>query len=169
MDHLSSDLKNLKTFATLSPVPGFVRFLRTLPEDQERALVKDRELSEIEEITGKKRLGEIITTDGWHRDIGASELVREVLLRTCAYYLVEAKRGEKALDRVADFHLNNGARLEYIHWLSDISEKGLQQSAGIMVNYLYKLSDIEKNHELYHDSGKVAASSAVNALLRSIE
>ena len=168
VDHLSRDLPNLKTFATLSPVPGFVRFLRTLPEDRERALMNEREIVEIENKTGKKRLREIVTEDGWHRDIGSSDLVREVLLRACAYYLVEAKRGNKALDRVADFHLNNGARLEYIHWLSDTSEKGLQQSAGIMVNYLYKLSDIEKNHELYCDSGKVATSTAINSLLKSV-
>lgn len=168
VDYLSRDLPNLKTFATLSPVPGFARFLRTLPEDRERALVKDRELSEIENATGKKRLSEIITTDGWHRDFGASDTIREVFLRVCAYYLVEAKSGKKALDRVADFHLNNGARLEYIHWLSDISEKGLQQSAGIMVNYLYKLSDIDKNHELYRESGKVVTSAAVSSLLKSV-
>jgi len=168
VDHLASELKNLKNFATLSPVPGFVRFLRTLPEEKESLLVKDRERAEIENITGRKRLKDIITTEGWYQDIGASELIREVLLRTCAYYLVEAKNGMKALDRVADFHLNNGARLEYIHWLSDVSEKGLQQSAGIMVNYLYKLSDIEKNHELYSDSGKVAASAAVNSLLKPV-
>ena len=91
------------------------------------------------------------------------------MLRACAYYLVMEKRGIKALDPVADFHLSNGARLEYIHWSADISEKGIGKSAGMMVNYLYKLSDIEKNHELYCESGKAVTSSAVSSLLKAID
>jgi malonyl-CoA decarboxylase len=71
------------------------------------------------------------------------------------------------IDPVARFHLGNGARLERIHWLGDISPKALRESAGIMVNYLYDLDDIEKNHEAYANQGEVAASSAVKKLLKT--
>ena len=67
---------------------------------------------------------------------------------------------------MARFHLGNGARLERIDWLGDLSPKGLRESAGIMVNYLYRLDDIEKNHEAYAIDGEVVASSAVKKLLK---
>jgi malonyl-CoA decarboxylase len=68
---------------------------------------------------------------------------------------------------VARFHLGNGARLERIDWLGDLSPKGLRESAGIMVNYLYRLDDIEKNHEAYADRYEVTASSAVKKMLKT--
>ena len=67
----------------------------------------------------------------------------------------------RLIDSVARFHLGNGARLERIDWLGDLSSKGLRESAGIMVNYLYRLDDIEKNHEAYANRDEIAASSAV--------
>jgi malonyl-CoA decarboxylase len=70
---------------------------------------------------------------------------------------------------VAHFHLSNGARIERINWLGDTSVKGLRHSAGLMVNYRYKLNEIEENHETYSASGEVAISGAVKRLLRSIE
>jgi len=70
-------------------------------------------------------------------------------------------------DPVAHFHLSNGARLERLNWAGDLSLKGIQQSAGMMINYLYKLSEIEENHEAYIENGRVSASSQVRSLLRS--
>ena len=67
---------------------------------------------------------------------------------------------------MAHFHLSNGARVERLNWLADVSVKGLQQSAGIMVNYLYRLGEIEANHEAYRGEGRVAASSALRNLAR---
>ena len=72
-----------------------------------------------------------------------------------------------ARDPVADFHLSNGARIERLNWLADTSRNGLARSAGMMVNYLYKLSEIDANHEAYRGNGTVKASSAVNSLLRA--
>ena len=69
--------------------------------------------------------------------------------------------------RSRHFHLSNGARVEQLNWLGDVSPKGLEQSAGIMVNYLYRLADIEANHEAYRGEGRVIASSAVRNLARS--
>jgi malonyl-CoA decarboxylase len=95
-------------------------------------------------------------------------VLREPLLRLCARYLLHARAGSgRAYDPVAHFHLSNGARVERINWLGDVSPKGLQQSAGIMVNYLYRLADIEANHRAYRDDGRVVAASAVRGLTRT--
>jgi malonyl-CoA decarboxylase len=67
---------------------------------------------------------------------------------------------------VARFHLSNGSRIERLNWLADTSANGIAQSAGLMVNYLYKLSDIEANHEAYRGEGKVTTSSAIRSLLK---
>jgi malonyl-CoA decarboxylase len=80
--------------------------------------------------------------------------------------LSDAKRADgRALDPVAHFHLSNGARIERINWLADRSSKGVKQSAAMMVNYLYRLSDIEANHEAYASEGSVALASGVRSLL----
>jgi malonyl-CoA decarboxylase len=89
-------------------------------------------------------------------------------MRLAARYLLNEKTSRgRALDGVAHFHLSNGARLERINWLGDLSPKGLQQSAGIMINYLYRLSEIEQNHEAYTGEGRVAASPAITRLLKT--
>ena len=87
-------------------------------------------------------------------------------MRLTAEYLVNNKKRNRALDPVTNFHLNNGARLERINWLADTSEKGIRESAGMMVNYLYKLGDIESNHEIYRDSAKTITASSIQSLLK---
>ena len=77
------------------------------------------------------------------------------------------REGGTARDRVAHFHLSNGSRIERLNWLADTSPKGLSQSAGMMVNYLYKLDDIEANHEAYRGEGKVMTSSSIRSLLKA--
>ncbi len=85
-----------------------------------------------------------------------------------AHYFLKARTSKgRLIDSVARFHLGNGARLERIDWLGDLSPKGMRESAGIMVNYLYRLEDIEKNHEAYANQGEIAASSAVKKLLKT--
>ena len=104
----------------------------------------------------------------WADDPKTAAVLREPLLRLSARYLLYARTpAGRALDPVANFHLSNGARVEQLDWLGDRSPKGLQQSAAIMVNYLYRLGDIEANHEAYRDEGRVAASSAVRGLGRA--
>ena len=104
---------------------------------------------------------------GWYQVPKHRDPVKEPLLRAAAYYFLRArsKRGGP-VDAVARFHLGNGARLEQIDWLGDVSEKGLAQSYGLMVNYLYDLDEIEKNHENYVAGGPVAASNQVSRILR---
>ena len=94
--------------------------------------------------------------------------LRAVLEPLAAHYFLKARTPKgRLIDPVARFHIGNGARLEQIDWLGDLSPKGLRESAGIMVNYLYRLEDIEKNHEAYANQGEIAASSAVKKLLKT--
>ena len=169
VDALSRDLSNLKTFATLSPVPGFMRWLheRLAAEGDDLLSAAEAEalIAGTEAETAGEALTALLARAGWHEDQAVADLLQPLLLRLCAVYLLEAKDGERARDPVARFHLSNGARLERINWLADTSANGFRQSAGIMVNYLYRLSDIEKNHEAYRGSGKVAAAPAVRRLL----
>jgi len=104
----------------------------------------------------------------WHESEETVAQLRAVVEPLAAYYFLKARTSKgRVIDPVARFHLGNGARLERIDWLGDLSPKGLRESAGIMVNYLYRLDDIEKNHEAYANQGTVAASSAVKKLLKN--
>lgn len=161
---LTARMPNLKTFSTLSPIPGFVKWLKT----EARALhLSERETTIIEMMEsaeGEANLLKVIEKGDNHPEIDG-KVLQQQLIRLGARYLMKAKKGRQALDRVAHFHLTNGARIEQINWAADLSDKGLQQSAGLMVNYLYKLPDIEKNHEAYSGQGEIAVSSTVRRLL----
>jgi malonyl-CoA decarboxylase len=147
----------LKTFVTLSPAPDFATWL-----DRERKADQSKVLS-AEDRTAL----EALDRQGWWQVPQAREPMEEPLLRAAAWYYLNAKnRRGLPLDAVARFHLGNGARLERINWLADGSENGITQSHGLMVNYLYDLEDIEKNHEAFAENRRVVASSAVRRLLR---
>ncbi|PWC88464.1 MCD, Malonyl-CoA decarboxylase MCD [Azospirillum sp. TSH100] len=152
---LSRDLPGLRTFVTLSPVPGFAGWLA-----RERA--KEDGLLSAEE---RVRLA-ILDNPGWHADPAVAEGMRALLESVAARYFLKAKApNRRPVDPVARFHLGNGARLERINPMGDLSPKGLKQAHGLMVNYLYDLRTIERNHESYAEHGKVAASAAVEKLL----
>jgi malonyl-CoA decarboxylase len=170
VDSLAAELPRLKTFATLSPSPGFRRWL-----DEQLAIDEDGLLTATERRTihaqpgraGKGGFRELLAAPDWQEDEAAAEALREPLLRLCARYLMLEKTSTgRVRDPVAHFHLSNGARLERLNWAADLSSKGLQQSAGIMINYLYRLSEIEDNHETYTDEGRIAASPQLRNLLR---
>jgi malonyl-CoA decarboxylase len=156
VEELRRDLPNLKTFVTLSPVPGFRAWLSRALKDEgspASALVSADLRAALEE-GGPAPL---------------PEDVREPMRALCAHYLVREKRGgARPLDPVARFHLGNGARLERVNWNADPSPNGLRQSYGLMVNYLYDLGEIEKNHEAFAANGVVAAASGVTRLLKSV-
>ena len=87
--------------------------------------------------------------------------MHEPMLRAAATYFMTGRNARGSpLDSVARFHLGNGARLERLDWPADLSERGRDQSYGLMVNYLYDLGDIEKNHEAYAENRTVTAASA---------
>ena len=154
VEELRRELPKLDTFVTLSPVPNFMQWLREANDvpvtEEERELLKQ------------------LDDPKWfeHEDVTAQ--LRAVVEPLAAHYFLRARNPKgRVIDLVARFHLGNGARLERIDWLGDLSPKGLREFAGIMVNYLYRLDDIEENHEAYANNGEVVASSAVKKLLRS--
>ena len=102
---------------------------------------------------------------GWLEAPGAREALVKVLPPLAAHYFLHAKSSSgRPLDAVARFHLGNGARLERVNPFGDLSQSGLKQSLGLMVNYLYDLDRIEQNHEAFANRGEVAASPAVKKL-----
>ncbi|MFN4088499.1 MAG: malonyl-CoA decarboxylase domain-containing protein [Alphaproteobacteria bacterium] len=176
VDDLSHEFKNLKTFATLSPIPGFRRWLdrrlaahgdTVLVEAERKALAGLPLPDEADETKPASRLARLLATPGWHEDGALVAAARQPLLRQCAIYLAKEKRSDgRALDPVAHFHLSNGARMERLNWLGDVSKKGVDQAAGLMINYLYKLDQIDANHEAYTGEGRIVVSSAVKSLAK---
>ena len=143
---------------TLSPVTSFSDWLK-----HERAEEKSAALTEAD----KAVLAALDQPGWWHNAETAAQL-QDPLMRAAAWYFLRARntRGTP-IDAVARFHLGNGARLERINWLADTSDRAMAQALGLMVNYLYDLDDIEKNHEAYAEGPTVVASNAVQRLLRS--
>ena len=169
LDQLADEFDNLKHFATLSPVPGFKKWLGHKLANGEEEVLRPKEAATFKEHFACEnvplQLAKTLAND-WHRDSETAEIVKPILIRLCAQYLLEERRENRALDPVANFHLSNGARLDRINWLADLSETGMKRSYGIMVNYYYELSDIEKNHEKYVTKAHIVASRAVKALLK---
>ena len=127
---LSREMPHLKTFVTLSPIPGLTK---------------------------------------WIKDEGLEKLVEDqgMLKQITAYYLVEAKgKNRRPIDPVAKFHLGNGAIIHQINIDADLSDKGLLQSKGVMVNYLYDLSKISRNVELFSKEGEISANTTIKSLSR---
>lgn len=157
---LKDELPNIKTFSTLSPIPGFMRWLDQLSDAD---LLTDKERQALNKLNLEAFGGvrETLKRSDWHQDEVLAEAIKKPMMRLGAQYLVHEKKRGRALDPVANFHLNNGARVERINWLADISEKGMRESAGMMVNYLYKLDEIESNHEVYRETAVAKASGIV--------
>ncbi len=164
---LARELPNLKAFATLSPMPGLRAWLDEQLAGAEHGL-EESEVRSLGALTGETCTPETFARLLNRRDLtGNGELgkvLEPLLMRLAARYLLEARRGDEARDRVAHFHLSNGARVERLNWAADLSHNGISQSAGIMVNYLYRLADIERNHEAYSEGGRITASGAVRKL-----
>ena len=165
------ELPTLKTFATLSPMPGLRHWVeRRIAAGDDTLLtpqaVKALRAFEPDAGPGAELLGKILEGP-WHRNEALSEALEAPMLRLAARYLLTAKQGNEPLDRVARFHLNNGARVERLNWHGDNSPNGLKQSFGLMVNYLYRPEEIEANHEAYRGEQRVAAGSSIRAALRS--
>ena len=85
--------------------------------------------------------------------------------KLCARYLLQEKAGNQPLDPVAQFHLDNGALVNRIHWLADTSNRGLRQSYGMMVSYRYELDEVDANHEQFQRGGRIAAARRVQRLV----
>lgn len=159
VDELSKEFSSLNTFVTLSPVPRFADWLDRVQRDY-----TDDGLLSPEE---RDVLGRLREEDWWEDDTVADEL-RDTLMALAAKYFLEAKgKNGQPVDPVARFHLGNGARLERINWMADLSAQGLKQSHGLMVNYLYDTREIEANHEAFANEGTIAASRVVKGYLKA--
>ena len=156
VEDLRRELPRLSTFVTLSPVPGFAAWLK-----------REREQEGTGALTAldKVRLS-ALDQSGWNQDQAQVAQLQPLLTDAAAWYFLRARdeRG-RVIDPVARFHLGNGARLERINVLGDVSDRALRQSHGLMVNYLYKLDDIEANHEAFVGRSEVVAAQPIRRLV----
>ena len=155
VDDLGKEFPNVRTFATLSPIPGFRSWLA------ERAATAPGSISPA-----------LATLVAKGDDIAAADIaiapsaLREEMMQRCARYLISMDDGRGVQDPVARFHLANGARLERLNWMGDTSATGLRRSYGLTVNYVYRLADLERNHDAYANKFRVASSIAFRQLTK---
>lgn len=164
VETLCAEFPRLKHFATLSPIPGFRQWLG------KNAGVMLEALDEKERTLLGRAVGfepptaqHFLTAADTAATLDEKSPVRRMLLHCAAHYLGQALEDGKPLDPVARFHLGNGARVERLNWMGDPSPKGLKQSCGLMVNYLYDLKRLDKHRALLAQ-GKIPVSSGIEGL-----
>src|SRR5438270_6082719 len=156
VEEISREFPRLSIFVTLSPAPGFSAWLARERTSNNPILLPE-DLAELSELD----------KPNWWQD-GAAERLQEPLLHAAATYFLSARsRSGGALDPGARFHLGNGARLEQINPFGDLSDKGIAQSHGLMVNYQYDLDDIEKNHEAYAQNRTIVTVGGIRKRART--
>lgn len=171
VNEIAGGLKHIKTYATLSPIPGFRAWLDPLLAKGDTSVLQSSELKTLRALkeiakADNSAFGLLQLLNGdWYKHPELAETLKPMLMRLCAHYLLNEKKNNRPLDPVAGFHLFNGARLERLNWLGDISAKGMKQSCGMMANYHYKLSEIDENHEDFAGEGGIAAGKQVRGLL----
>ena len=148
VQELQVEFPSIKSFVTLSPIPGFQSWLTSQIDDEFKEL---RDLQS--ELNQTAKSAESVRIN--------SELIRKAVFN----YLTKVKKGKYPADPVARFHLGNGASIYQLNVGADLSVKGLDQSWGTMVNYLYDLNDIEENHEFYATEGEIKFNDKLKALL----
>jgi malonyl-CoA decarboxylase len=163
VETLKGEFPKLKTFATLSPIPGFRPWLaRNMEAMLKRVDAKPRaELARA--LNAEPTVERLLTAFERPLELEAKSPLRLMLLRCAAHYLGRETQDGKPVDPVARFHLGNGARIERLNWAGDPSAKGLKQSYGLMVNYLYDLKRLDK-HRLWLSQGQIPISGAIEDL-----
>ena len=166
-EELAAELGALRTFVTLSPLPGFRRWLRELLTGGGRlALAAIDPATEADEAQLHRWLTMVATGPLLSRDDDDLERLRPVISHLAARYVTETGSDGRAIDSVAHFHLSNGARVERLNWMANPSRIGWERGLGLMVNYRYELRTIEENHARYTGSGEVVVSDEVRTLLK---
>jgi malonyl-CoA decarboxylase len=174
VEELKAELPHLERFSTLSPVPGFRGWLEPrLTADAEAAItLRPEESAALGEAADTASgadpvavLRSLLDKERWWEDPERADALRAPLVRLAALYLTGTTPGHGSGDPVARFHLGNGARLERINWLGNVAPRGISESYGIMVNYLYDPDAIEANHEAFVQKGVVARSPAIGELM----
>jgi malonyl-CoA decarboxylase len=168
-EQLAGDLPNIKDYATLSPIPGLRRHIDERLKTEGDAVLTQGEIASLVPVTneasGAAAVRRLLDRPVWWEVPAIDKALRPILSRMAARYLTSTDERGRALDRVAHFHLGNGAIVERLNWLADTSANGLRQSYAMMVNYRYKLGEVDANHGAYA-AGKVVASREVRALAR---
>lgn len=174
VEELKAELPHVVHFSTLSPVLGFSRWLKKRLVAGDAGLLLEAELSALRLVAKKTAsegdtvslLGSLLETELWWKDGALADALHGPLTRLCAGYLTTSADNGGPVDPVARFHLGNGARLERVNWPGNLSPRGINESYGIMVNYLYDPEQIEANHEAFV-RGTIVRSPAIDALLGS--
>ena len=173
VQQLTRDLPQIKSFCTLSPVPGFRSWLKSLPASTLESVLSGEEQAAVTQQAEVADMAEglqaLLSRLDWPSEPERVALLEGPVMRLATGYFQQTLADGRPLDPVARFHLKNGARLERINWLGDTSAKGLKQSAGIMVNYRYLPDEIEANHEAYVSEGKVAVGPEVKSLMKRLK
>ena len=169
---LAAEFPKLKTFCTLSPMPGFRGWLERSARGGDALLTTEEEASLTTALGdgGTLDFAKLLTDRACLKQEALARAMAPILIRLGTRYLLKeapAGRAGRALDPVAHFHLSNGARVERLNWRADVSENGLRQSCGLMVNYLYDPASIENNHEAYVGDGQRATSGGLKRLIRA--
>jgi malonyl-CoA decarboxylase len=171
IDDLKRDLPRLNTFATLSPIVHFREWVDKWLAGGGHEPLRLEDLKKLAAVTGGKparaTLRAVLKDGKFTEGDALSEAVREPLAKLAAFYLIEQKKGSQPVDAVARFHLGNGARVERLNWLADVSAKGLKQSYGMMVNYRYIPAEMEENIDGFTREGRIAAVSAIRKLAQA--
>lgn len=170
IEDLQRDFPRLRTFATLSPIPGLVRWMERNPDELFASFTaadwKRLASCDVDGPQSPRFAAMFAGERAWLDDAEFGRALREPLQRATAHYLLHGMRDGRPADAVARFHLGNGARVERINWMADSSAHGLEQSWGLMVNYLYDPERIESNVEAFATDGRIDASSAVKRMAK---
>ncbi len=158
VSELQGESPGIAAFATLSPIPGFRNWLSQEIRNDDSALLDEK----TRQFLG--RLDEVYPTS----QSSDFDVLKPLLTALCAHYLLKARKGHAPFDPVSRFHLRNGAQLNRINWCGDSSDNGFTQSFGLLVNYVYDVKMIEKNHEDYVHHGRIAASGEIEKLAASL-
>ena len=153
VDSICNEMPYIKNYCTLSPIPNFLKWL-------------SKEYLNRESIVFSKPELKLMTQNEWFFSDSIRQTLKDKLIRLCAHYLCLEKKRNRPFDPVTRFHLGNGAEIENINWESDLSPRGLSQSAGLMVNYRYNSAKIVSNHESYVNDGRIAISSKVRKMIQ---
>ncbi len=150
---IQEELPNIKYFGTLSPIPGFRNWFSYLEDNKIKNILGDIPIENISFLKSSSL------------KIGDPRIVsnKDAILRLVTHYLIHEKNHKQLpINDVTRFHLGNGAIIEDIIINANISEVGFNRSFGVMVNYLYELKNIEKNHEDYINNKRVIISDKIN-------
>ncbi|KAG0330317.1 hypothetical protein BGZ99_006010 [Dissophora globulifera] len=162
---LKVEFPQIVTFSTLSPIPGFRKWIEKCQQLGQKLLLPSEEpviaqlgLPDAAHDT-EEQLAAILSNSSTFSSHETMSQLRPILTRLCARYILLEKRRHLALDPVANFHIRNGACAHRLNWLGDTSAKGMEESFGMMINYLYSLDHIEMNNQQYLQNGTISVSS----------